>query len=62
MALLDDRPRTATVVALEDTFCLTLWSGHFHVQLEAHPEMALALLPEIWRRWRRAMDSLEAIV
>jgi CRP-like cAMP-binding protein len=61
MALLDDRPRTATVVALEDTTCLTLWGGHFRVQLESHPEMALALLPEISRRWRQNVDRLAAI-
>lgn len=61
MALLDDRPRTATVVALEDTLCLTLWSGHFRVQLESHPEMALALLPELSRRWRQAVERLAAV-
>jgi CRP-like cAMP-binding protein len=61
MALLDDRPRTATIVALEDTTCLTLWSGHFRVQLESHPEMALALLPELARRWRNSLARLAAL-
>lgn len=61
MAILDDCPRTATVTALEDTLILALWSGHFRVQLDAHPEMALAILPEISRRWRQALDRLNAI-
>lgn len=61
MALLDDRPRTATVVALEDTLCLTLYKWHFRVQLESHPEMAIAILPEISRRWRGALDRLTGV-
>jgi CRP-like cAMP-binding protein len=61
MALLDDRPRTATVVALEDTTCLTLSKWHFRVELESHPEMAIAILPEISRRWREALDRLAVV-
>jgi CRP/FNR family cyclic AMP-dependent transcriptional regulator len=61
MALLDDRPRTATVVALEDTLCLTLYKWHFRVELESHPEMAIEILPEISRRWRQALDRLAAV-
>ena len=61
MALLDDRPRTATVVALEDTSCLVLSKWHFRVELESHPEMALAILPEISRRWREALDRLAVV-
>ena len=61
MALLDDRPRTATITALEDTLCLTLYKWHFRVQLESHPEMAIAILPEISRRWRRAVDRLAVV-
>ncbi len=61
MALLDDRPRTATVVALEDTVCLTLYKWHFRVELESHPEMAIAILPEISRRWREALDRLAVV-
>ncbi len=61
MALLDDRPRTATVIALEDTLCLTLYKWHFRVELESHPEMAIAILPEISRRWRQALDRLAAV-
>ena len=62
MALLDDRPRTATIVALEDTLCLTLYKWHFRVQLESHPEIAIAILPELSRRWRGALDRLAAVV
>ena len=61
MALLDARPRTATVVALEDTECLELYKWLFRVELESHPEMAIAILPEIARRWRQALDRLAAV-
>jgi CRP/FNR family cyclic AMP-dependent transcriptional regulator len=61
MALLDDRPRTATVIALEDTLCLSLFKWHFRVQLESHPEMAIAILPEIARRWRETLDRLAVV-
>ncbi|MDB5076599.1 MAG: hypothetical protein JWO42_2778 [Chloroflexi bacterium] len=61
MALLDDRPRTATVIALEDTACLTLFKWHFRVELESHPDMAIAILPEISRRWRQALERLAAV-
>ena len=54
MALLDDYPRSATVVALEPTECLTLTKWHFLAELESHPEMALPLLPVLSRRVRAA--------
>lgn len=56
MALLDDYPRSATVVAREQTECLTLTKWHFLAELESHPEMALPLLPVLSRRIRAAMQ------
>ena len=56
MALLDDYPRSATVVAREQTTCLTLTKWHFLAELESHPEMALPLLPMLSRRLRAAQD------
>jgi CRP-like cAMP-binding protein len=60
MALLDDAPRSASVVAIEPTECLTLTKWHFLAQLEQHPEMALPMLPVLSRRVRAAEDRLEA--
>jgi CRP/FNR family transcriptional regulator, cyclic AMP receptor protein len=60
MALLDDYPRSATVIAREPTECLTLTKWHFLAELESHPEMALALLPVLSRRVRTTMQQMEA--
>ena len=60
MALLDDYPRSATIIAVEDTECLTLWKWHFRIALESHPEIAVVMLPELSRRLRQAMRRLEA--
>lgn len=60
MALLDDFPRSATVVATEDTECLSLGKWHFLVELESHPDLAVAMLPEMSRRLRQVLQQLEA--
>ena len=59
MALLDDYPRSASVVAQEPTECLTLVKWHFLAELESHPEIALPLLPVLSRRVRAAMQQTE---
>ncbi len=53
-ALLDDLPRTADVKATTPTVCATLAKWEFLGELEAHPEMALPLLPMLSRRLRAA--------
>ena len=60
MALLDDAPRSASVVAVEPTECLSLTKWHFLAELETHPEMALPLLPMLSRRVRAAEERLDA--
>lgn len=60
MSLLDDFPRSATVVAREQTECLTMTKWHFLAELESHPEMALPLLPILSRYIRSAMQRAEA--
>jgi CRP-like cAMP-binding protein len=60
MALLDDAPRSASIIATEPTACLTLWKWHFLVELEGHPDIAVAMLPEVSYRLRRAIQQLEA--
>ncbi|MDQ2830009.1 MAG: cyclic nucleotide-binding domain-containing protein [Chloroflexota bacterium] len=60
MALLDDYPRSATVAAREQTECLTLTAWHFKAELDTHPEIAAAMLPELARRLRATLQQLDA--
>jgi CRP/FNR family cyclic AMP-dependent transcriptional regulator len=60
MALLDDYPRSATIVTREPTECLTLWKGHFLVELNGHPDIAVPMLFEVSRRLRGTLQQLEA--
>jgi CRP-like cAMP-binding protein len=48
--LLDDTPRTADVVALEDTVCLVITQWAFRSLLAIHPDMAVAVMGELARR------------
>jgi CRP/FNR family cyclic AMP-dependent transcriptional regulator len=54
MALLDDLPRSATVVALEEVRALLLPIWEFRAALRSHPDIALKLLAVLSRRLRRA--------
>ena len=58
MALLDEFPRSATAKAIEPTTALGLQRWHFKGILESHPQIALALLPMLVRRVRRAEHML----
>jgi CRP-like cAMP-binding protein len=58
MALLDDGPRTATVMATEPTDCLVLTHWDFHAALKDDNDMTLEILKELARRFRIALDSL----
>ena len=50
--LLEDTPRTADVVAREDTSCLVVTQWAFRSLLAAHPDVALAVMGELARRLR----------
>ncbi|HUX14403.1 MAG TPA: cyclic nucleotide-binding domain-containing protein [Spirochaetia bacterium] len=58
MAVLDGAPRTASVVAEEDTTCLVLASWAFRSFMESHPEVALQILPIVVRRFRETNEAL----
>ena len=58
MSLLDDQPRSATVIALETSTLLILKRGDFHKHLEGQPRTALAVLAELSRRLRRADEVI----
>jgi CRP-like cAMP-binding protein len=61
MALLDDLPRTADVRATAQTTCLTLAKWEFLGELEAHPTMALPLLPMLSLRVREAEERADRL-
>jgi CRP-like cAMP-binding protein len=58
MALLDGRPRSANVVAVEDTSLLALSRDALLEHLRSHPQTALNLLGEMSRRLRRADETI----
>lgn len=58
MAVLDGAPRTADVIAQEETTCLALPSWTFNSYLEGHPEVALHILPIVVRRFRETNEAL----
>jgi CRP/FNR family cyclic AMP-dependent transcriptional regulator len=63
MGLIDDMPRSATVVAVEPTECALLAKWDFGNELREDPDIAMALLPILSQRIRdleaqRATDQL----
>jgi len=58
LALLDDGPRTASVIATEPTRCLALTRWDFLAHLREDPEMAVIILQELAKRFRRALDAM----
>ena len=52
MGLLDDLPRSATIVAAEPTACALLTKWDFQTELRDDPDIALALLPVLTERIR----------
>jgi CRP-like cAMP-binding protein len=62
LALIDDEPRSAHVIAMEDARLLVLRRQDFQRTLEEHPRIALGLLRTLSRRLRRADDKIGALV
>ncbi len=58
LALLDDGPRTASVIATEPTRCLALTRWDFQSALREDSEMAILILQELARRFRQALISM----
>jgi CRP/FNR family cyclic AMP-dependent transcriptional regulator len=58
LALLDDEPRTASVVATEETECLVLSQWEFFGALREDAELSIGVLQELARRFRRALSVL----
>jgi CRP/FNR family transcriptional regulator, cyclic AMP receptor protein len=58
MALLDDLPRSASVVAIDDVTALLLPIWEFRSILRSHPDIALKLLAVLSRRLRKVESTL----
>ena len=58
LALLDDGPRTASVITTEPTNCLVLTRWDFYSVLKTDADMAVAILQELAKRFRIALDAL----
>ena len=62
LSLIDEQPRSAHVIAMEDSTLLMLRSDDFRRRVEATPAMAWSLLLELSRRLRRADGKIGALV
>jgi len=58
LSLLDDAPRTASVVATEETRCLVLTQLDFMSVLHEDADIPIIMLKELAKRFRRLMESL----
>ena len=61
IAVLDNAPRSADVVALEDSKCLVLSAWDFKARMAVHPEIALKILPVVVKRFRETNEKLLAL-
>ena len=62
MALIDDEPRSAHVIAMEDSTLLVIRREDFQDLLKQTPGIGLALLRELSRRLRRVDEKVGSLV
>jgi len=62
LSLIDDQPRSAHVIAMEDSALLVLRRDDFRKRVEANPSVAWSLLAELSRRLRRADGQIGSLV
>jgi CRP/FNR family cyclic AMP-dependent transcriptional regulator len=62
LALIDDQPRSAHVIAMEDAALLVLRRDDFRRRVEETPAVAWSLMQELSRRLRRADDKIGGLV
>ncbi|UCD23024.1 MAG: Crp/Fnr family transcriptional regulator [Gemmatimonadota bacterium] len=62
MALIDDMPRSANVIAMEESRLIVIYRDDFHRVLEDQPRIALGLLRAMSRRLRSADDKIGGLV
>jgi CRP-like cAMP-binding protein len=62
MSLVDDEPRSAHVIAMQDANLLVLRREDFQRKLQETPTLAFGMLRELSRRLRRADDKIGGLV
>lgn len=62
LSLIDDQPRSAHVIAMEDSLLLVLRRDDFRRRVDASPQVAWSLLIELSRRLRRADGKIGGLV
>jgi CRP/FNR family cyclic AMP-dependent transcriptional regulator len=62
LALIDDQPRSAHVIAMEDSLLVVLRRDDFRRRVEAEPAVAWAMLTEMSRRLRVADKKIGGLV
>jgi CRP-like cAMP-binding protein len=62
LSLIDEQPRSAHVIAMEDTSLLVLRHDDFRRRVETSPQVAWRLLVELSRRLRRADEKIGGLV
>lgn len=62
LSLIDELPRSAHVIAMEDSSLIILRSDDFRRRVESSPAVAWALLRELSRRLRRADEKIGGLV
>jgi CRP/FNR family cyclic AMP-dependent transcriptional regulator len=62
LSLIDDQPRSAHVIAMEESSLLVLRRDDFRRRVESSPGVAWALLQELSHRLRRADEKIGSLV
>lgn len=62
LSLIDEQPRSAHVIAMEDTSLLVLRHDDFRRRVESSPSVAWRMLVELSRRLRRADEKIGGLV
>jgi CRP/FNR family cyclic AMP-dependent transcriptional regulator len=62
LSLIDDHPRSAHVIAMEDATLIVLRRDDFRRRVEQSPSVAWSLLAELSHRLRRADDKIGGLV
>jgi CRP/FNR family cyclic AMP-dependent transcriptional regulator len=62
LSLIDELPRSAHVIAMEDSSLIVLRREDFRRRVESSPEVAWSLLTELSRRLRRADEKIGGLV
>ena len=61
IALLDDAPRSASIMTLDDTRCIVISKRDFRECLALHPSIALTLLQHLSQRLRTLTENVKSL-